>query len=488
MELYFHRQKKIGFRDRKLFGQFVEHFHRCLYGGIDDPQAAGADEGGLRRDVKDALQRLCVPVVRWPGGCFVSGYHWQDGIGPKRIPYFDKAWKVEESNRFGTAEFVAFCRKIDAAPYICCNAGTGTEEEMSNWVEYCNQTQGKWARLRREHGYAAPFDVPYWSIGNENYFDGELGSRNPAEWARLVSRASHLMKRADERIELLAPCADDLEWNLRLLAEAGRRLDWLSVHSYGDMLQQVNRPSPYEACILRLDQVREQIERAEAAICLMGYRGKIHIAIDEWNLRGWHHPDLDVPGADYLTPRDQNDDNTTYTMADAVYTACFFHECFRHCGSVRMANYAPTVNGRGLIYTYPGGIVLRPAYHVFEMYAGLLGEEILDCWFDGENRMSLPAGDGVEQQTAWVDAVPTLQDGKLRIALVNRHPDRERTVCFASETEEWERHVLNGSSKDAFNDVENPCAVRVERDRLRAVRSRLEVCLPPHSVTVVREG
>ncbi|WP_229421758.1 alpha-L-arabinofuranosidase C-terminal domain-containing protein [Massiliimalia timonensis] len=486
MELRFDKKKKIGLRDPKLFGQFIEHFHRCVYGGVYDPASSFADEQGLRKDVIEALNRIGVPVIRWPGGCFVSGYHWQDGIGPKRIPCFDKAWKVEESNLFGTAEFLDFCRKIHAQPYICCNAGTGTEEEMSDWVEYCNQTQGKWARLRREHGYEEPFHVKYWSIGNENYFDGELGSRNPKEWARLVSRASHMMKRADDRIELLAPCANNLEWNLRLLAEAGHRLNWLSVHSYDDMLQQVNEPSSYEQCILWLDNVKERIEQAESAIHLMGYRNKIHIAIDEWNLRGWHHPNVDVPGADYLTPRDKNDDNSTYTMADAVYTACYLNECFRHCNSVKMANYAPTVNGRGLIYTHDDGIVLRPTYFVFDLYANLLGDEILDSWFDQENRFALSVN-GKEQNVSWIDAVPTMQNGRLRIALVNKHPEEACRVFFASSAGELELFTLNGKSKDSYNDIDHPETVRVEREILKTKASQKEIYLPPHSVTIVRE-
>jgi len=138
--------------DPSIFGQFLEHFHRQVYGGIYDPGSPLADERGFRLDVIRALRELRVPVVRWPGGCFVSAYHWLDGVCAHRQPSYDKAWRVEDPNTFGTNEFVTWCREIGAEPYICTNAGTGTPEEMSNWVEYCNlATEGRWAKLRQAH-------------------------------------------------------------------------------------------------------------------------------------------------------------------------------------------------------------------------------------------------------------------------------------------------------------------------------------------------
>ena len=131
--------------DRMIFGQFLEHFHRQVYGGVFEPGSPLSDERGFRIDVIEALRELRVPIVRWPGGCFVSAYHWKEGVGPARRPVYDKAWYVEEPNTFGTDEFVAWCRAIGAEPYICTNAGSGDEEEMSDWVEYCNGSLGRWA-------------------------------------------------------------------------------------------------------------------------------------------------------------------------------------------------------------------------------------------------------------------------------------------------------------------------------------------------------
>src|SRR5690606_12555096 len=150
--------------DRGIFGSFLEHFHRVVYGGIVEPGSPLADADGFRTDVADAVRELGVPVVRWPGGCFVSSYQWLDGVGPERTPTFDKAWRVDDPNTFGTAEFVRWCELVGTEPYICTNAGTGTAEEMADWVEYCNASGGgRWASLRRSHGSDQPFDVRLWS-------------------------------------------------------------------------------------------------------------------------------------------------------------------------------------------------------------------------------------------------------------------------------------------------------------------------------------
>jgi len=147
MQVQINPDRIVGRRDAKIYGHFLEHFHRQIYGGVFDPGSLFADEKGFRIGVLETLLNIRVLVIRWPGGCFVSAYHWKDGIGKKRTPAFDKAWRVEEPNTFGTDEFVAFCRKVGVEPYICTNAGTGTCEEMGNGVEYCNlKNQGRWAR------------------------------------------------------------------------------------------------------------------------------------------------------------------------------------------------------------------------------------------------------------------------------------------------------------------------------------------------------
>ena len=184
MKIHINHARAIGQRDIKIYGHFIEHFHRQVYGGLYDPASPLADESGLRGDVKEAMRKIKVPVLRWPGGCFVSSYHWQDGVGSARVPSFDKAWRVEDPNTFGTDEYIDLCRKLGCEPYICTNAGTGTAEEMSDWVEYCNlEHEGRYARKRVENGHPKPHAVKYWSIGNENYGFWEIGAKSAEEWA-----------------------------------------------------------------------------------------------------------------------------------------------------------------------------------------------------------------------------------------------------------------------------------------------------------------
>ena len=142
-----------------IFGQFIEHFDNQVYGGIFDPGNPLSDEDGFRTDVIEAIKELKTPIVRWPGGCFVSTYHWLDGVGNNRQPVYDKTWQAEDPNTFGTDEYVKWCRKIGCEPYICTNAGTGTPEEMSDWVEYCNLNVGKWGKLRAQNGHPEPYNV-----------------------------------------------------------------------------------------------------------------------------------------------------------------------------------------------------------------------------------------------------------------------------------------------------------------------------------------
>jgi alpha-N-arabinofuranosidase len=466
--------------DRQIFGQFLEHFHRVVYGGVFEPGSPLADEKGFRLDVIAALRELRVPVVRWPGGCFVSAYHWMDGIGPNRQPVYDKAWMVEDSNQFGTDEFVDWCRLIGAEPYICTNAGSGSPEEMSDWVEYCNlPAAGRWACMRQANGFAQPHNVRYWSIGNENYGDWEMGAKTASEWGSYVAESAKMMKRVDPSIHLLAAALPDVDWTLGLLRKAGKYLDTVSIHYYGDPLWQEDKPSSYSACMSRLDQPEKVIRLTEQIIAVAGYEGKIGIAFDEWNLRGWHHPFQGTPAA--IAERRRNDLNSTYTTADAVFSAAILNTFLRHAESVRMANMAPVVNGRGPLYVHPGGLVKRTTFHVLQMFANLLEENVADAWTGGERL------EGSEIQA--LDAAATCDSaGKIwRLVLVNRHNDQNLACQVTLDGRplegEYAATMLCGDAPDAYNDVEFPERVRPEK-RVLAF-SAGKVSLPPHSVTII---
>jgi alpha-N-arabinofuranosidase len=491
MKLYIDPRRQKGRRSPLIYGHFIEHFHRQIYGGIFDPGHPLSDGEGFRTDVIEALRRIKAPIVRWPGGCFVSAWHWKDAVGPERRPSFDKAWRVEEPNSFGTDEFVSFCRKIGAEPYICTNAGSGGEEEMSDWVEYCNlKTEGSWAKLRIANGHREAHGVRYWSIGNENYLGGEIGAKSAAEWGRLVCEASKMMKRVDPSIELSAAALADLDWNINLLKNAGERLSWISIHQYWDGLWQKNEPAPYGACMAYTNALEREVKTVRGLLEAMGLEGRIRIAFDEWNLRGWHHPGVDtgLGPEDYILPRDRNDDNRTYTMADAVFTACFLNMAHRNADIVGMANYAPAVNARGLIFTHKEGIVLRPPYHVFGLYANSLGDRVLDTLEEGNPRLAVRDKGGNPAETPALDLIATLDDrNAVVLAAVNKDPREARPLFFAGETRPSRVGVetLAGAGEDAYNDVGREGAVP-EKFAPAPYDPGKGISLPPHSVSIIR--
>ena len=482
-----------GARDAMIFGHFLEHFHRQVYGGVYDPGSHLSDANGFRRDVIEALRQIKTPVIRWPGGCFVSAYPWKKGIG-ERIPYYDKAWRVEEPNSFGTDEFVAFCREVGAAPFICTNGGTGTPEDMSDWVEYCNLNIGEWAARRRSHGHDQPFGVTYWSIGNENYGGWEMGAKTADEWARYAHESAKMMKRVDPDIELSVAAIPDLDWMVRLLREMGDLLDWLSIHGYWSIASDEGVfETGYDNIIARAFAPEQRIMDAKHILGALGYLGKIRIAFDEWNLRGWCHPHFMGFGHADRALMDCNDINSNYNMADAVFTACFLNTCMRHCDVVGMANFSPVVNTVGAIFTHADGIVLRPTYHVFDLFANHSHAQVV------HSALSTPrfdAADGDEVTSVpTVDAVVTRDEatGAYGITLVNLH-GRESAACrirglAGTGATQATLRTVTGESADAYNGVDCPDAVSIASRELQVAHAGdFTLELPPHSVSVLSLG
>jgi alpha-N-arabinofuranosidase len=478
-----------------IFGHFFEHFHRQIYGGIYDPGSSLSNEKGFRKDVLEALRNIKTPIIRWPGGCFVSNYHWMDGVGQARTPFFDKAWRVEEPNTFGTDEFVEFCRDLGAEPYICTNAGTGTAEEMSNWVEYCNlQSEGKYAKMRIENGHIEPHNVKYWSIGNENYGNWEIGAKDKSEWGRFVLESAKMMKRVDPRIQIFAASLSNLDWNINLLREAGAFLDWISIHHYWDRLSEEDSPGSYEKSMFYSTLIEAPILRTKYILGSLGFLKKINIAFDEWNLRSWHHPNVHRgnPLADnYLTARDRNDLNSTYTMADAIFNACFLNTCLKHSDVVKMANFSPIVNTRGSILTHKDGILLRSTYYVFELYTRHMGEFVVDSWVSEQSAFEFSKEDGQTVQIPCLDMIATTDadTNDLRISVVNRHPDQAQTLTIknhlAQESFASMFSILS-ASKDSFNDVPHPDEIHIHEQRVPLTSGKdFVIEVEPHSVNII---
>jgi alpha-N-arabinofuranosidase len=354
---------------------------------------------------------------------------------------------------------------------------------MSDWVEYCNQTQGRWARLRMAGGHPEPFNVRYWSVGNENWGGHEIGAKTIQEWGLFVRETVKMMRRTDPTLILSAAALGD-DWNRNLLQQAGQRLNMISIHGYWDGLWVNDRPSDFSTCMMRSGQPEESITTVERLLDSTGFKGRITIAFDEWNLRGWHHPGVETGfGHDEIKARDRNDLNATYTMADALFSACFLNSCLRHADTVKMANIAPLVNTRGPLFVHPKGIVKRTTYHALSMYANLLKPRVSKATVT-----SAPFKHGNGAVPA-VDAVATCDEGRKdwRIALVNRHPSATATCAVQFDgvavTGACWATVLSGDAPEAFNDVERPD--RVVPRRVELTFEQGVVALPPHSLTLL---
>jgi alpha-N-arabinofuranosidase len=468
--------------DRMIFGQFIEHFHRQVYGGIFDPGSKLSDEKGFRTDVIDALREMKVPVVRWPGGCFASSYHWLNGIGNSRVPAYDKAWQVEEPNTFGTDEFVLWCRKIGAEPFICTNAGTGTMEEMSDWVEYCNLNIGKFGRMRQTNGQMEPFNVKYWSIGNENWGGHEIGAKSIAEWGPLVCESAKMMRRVTPDIKLFAAALSNPGWTLPLLKAAGGLLDFVSIHNYWDGDHDTFKPASYIDCMMRTNSPADDIKKTISILDQSGLRGQIKIAFDEWNLRGWLHPGLFNPRLKMdIESRDKNDINSTYTMADALFTACFLNTCIRNAADVKMACFSPIVNASGVLFVHPKGLVKRTTYHVMRLYANRLQPNSLPLEIISD------ALNYNDKSVNAVDAIVTCDNAKklLTIALVNKHPEMAADCDLGIKITPRSiiATILSGDCVDTYNDIDSPNKVIPETRQLPVKDGH--IIIPPHSLVII---
>ena len=478
--------------NRMIFGGFLEHFGRQIYGGVFDPDSPLAGRNGFREDVVEALKELKVPIVRWPGGCYASGYHWEDGVGKERTSTDDIAWGVIEPHTFGTDEFIELSRLIGWEPYICNNAGNGTVEEMRTWVEYCNGETGRYAQMRKGNGYSAPHGVKIWSIGNENWGRHEIGQKPIEKWGPLVLEAAKEMRAADPTVQLTAAALPTREWTVPLLRDAGEYLDYVSIHHYWFPLHQQHEMPGYMDCVMKCEEPEQLISEYADVLEESGHRGRIKIAFDEWNLRGWHHPGFprktvqpygDPEVVRLVRAREKNLIASQYTMADALFSASFLNACLRHADDVGMANIAPLVNTRGPLFVHPRGIIKRTHFYTMSLYANLLQDQVgvVDIRAD-----SLKYAD---KSVDVVDAVATAdKSGKnWAIALVNRHPSKNAACTVKMKNRPLDGRymatVLSGDSPDAYNDIGNPNRVVPEKTQLRFEEGVIN--LPPHSLIIV---
>ncbi len=461
--------------DRNIFGGFAEHLERCIYGGIYDSKSTYADERGLRTDVIGALRRLQMPLIRYPGGNFASGYRWRDGVGQryKRPARQELAWHTVESNEFGTNEFIEFCRALDTEPYLCVNCGDGDMREARDWVEYCNGTaQTELADLRRHHGYGEPHNVKYWGIGNEVDGAWQIGYKTPQEYARAATEFGKVMKWVDPSIKLIASAVSNwntTDWVERvqlLMEQAGDLIDYVALHWYVD--NEKNDFASYMALSELFDARLSAIEGLIRAVQLeRGSKHPVYISVDEWNV--WHKSATGVEA------------ETIYNLEDALVIAMHFNAFIRHANSVKMANIAQIVNVLAPIFTRENELFLQTIFFPFELYSRFTGTTALNVFWDGDTFGGLRT----------LDVTATLSEDRKQLAVfvVNRSErDGAETTVSLGEGQfsgAVKVYTVNGAGLKTTNSFEQPGQVLTRENQLAPSGNSLRVTFEPHSITAL---
>ena len=423
--LTLHTGFDIGRVDPRIFGGFLEHMGRAVYEGVYDPQSRHADADGCRRDVLEALRRLNMTAMRYPGGNFASGYHWQDGVGPvaQRPRVRELAWQSLETNRFGTDEYIRLCRRMGWTPMLTVNLGTGTPEEARNWVEYCNCPGGsRLADQRVANGSSDPHGVKLWCLGNEMDGAWQLGHVPADQYAIRAQQAAKMMKDTDKSIELVAcgSCgtgmATYMEWDRQVLEYVGDYADYISLHRY--VGNREDKTADYLAVTNSIDRQIEEMD----AVCRYVQarrrsRKRAYLCFDEWNV--WYK-DMQMDGAGKVAPHLIEE---VYNLEDALVVAGFIHSFIRHADVVKIANIAQIVNVIAPILTRGDEMLVQSIFHPFAMVAKRRDGVALRVATQGPSYESAAHG-----TVPTVDASAILGDGVLHVFLTNRSLDEVAKV------------------------------------------------------------
>jgi alpha-N-arabinofuranosidase len=488
--LHLHTKMVVDEVDPRVFGGFLEHLGRAVYQGVYDPQSRHADESGCRKDVLAALKRLRFTAMRYPGGNFVSGYHWLDAVGPKeqRPVVRDLAWQSIETNQFGPDEFVQLSRRMDWTPMMAVNLGTGTPEEARNWIEYCNVPGGsRWADLRRAHGHERTHDVKLWCLGNEMDGDWQIGHMPAEQYAILAQQTARMMKMVDPSIEVVAcgSCAPDLptflEWDRKVLEHCRSDIEYISLHRY------VGNPDDDTPDYLAVGNSIDQQIEATDALCRFVHRYKktrkrVYLSFDEWNVwyRARHGEHVDGRGkfAAHLLEE-------VYNLEDALVAAQFLNSFIRHADSVKIANLAQIVNVIAPLLTRGDDMVVQTIFHPIEMFSSRRTGRSLRLVVEGPSYPSKRYG-----TASYLDASAILNGNHLSVFMVNRSVNEKLDLAIRVGDARL-RRVMNGDvvaglDPKAANTFEKPNAV-TSRPFLDATfkDGTATVQLPPLSVAAM---
>ena len=478
-----HTEFKIAPVDPRIFGGFLEHMGRAVYEGVYDPKSSHADADGCREDVLDHLRRLRMTAMRYPGGNFASGYHWQDGIGPrnKRPTVRELAWQSIEPNHFGTDEYIRLCRKMEWTPMLTVNLGTGTPEEARNWVEYCNCPTGtRYADMRASNGSKPPHAVKLWCLGNEMDGEWQLGHVPANQYAIRAQQAAKMMRDTDKSIELVVcgSCGNVMptymEWDRQVLDYMGDLTDYISLHRY--VGNQANNTPDFLAITNSIDAQIEEMD----AVCRFVQakrrsKKRAYLCFDEWNV--WYK-NMQMNGEGKFAPHLIEE---VYNLEDALVVAGFLQSFIRHADSVKIANIAQIVNIIAPVLTRGDESLVQSIFYLFEMMSKRRNGVSLKVAADGPSYESTNNG-----RVGYIDSSAILDGNKLSVFLTNRSIDESADVMLnvadkairSCENAE----LLTGPKAKAANSFAKPDVIKSKLFKgIRVKDGKAGVRLPPLS-------
>jgi len=491
--------------DRRLFGSFLEHLGRAVHRGVCEPGSPLADGHGFRTDVVAEIKRLNVPIIRYPGGNFVSGYNWLDGVGPKkaRPTVLERAWNQIETNQFGTNEFIDWCRLVGTEPLLAVNLGTGTPETAAALVEYSNiETGTKWSDLRRSHGYAQPHNVRYWCLGNEMDGPWQMGHMPAREYGRKARDAASQMRVVDPGLRLIAAGSSNtimrtyLVWDRELLEECYDQIDGISLHNYFGNTESTTGNSTARYLAMNLDMERQI--REVAAVCdyvqgVLKSPKRLWLSFDEWNV--WYRAFGPAfwDGKRTFAPKLLEE---VYNLEDALLVGGFINTLLRQADRVRLACLAQIVNVIAPLVTNETSVLRQSIYYPYAWALQYARGRVLDLLVEAETypiaARGLRADFARDDQVPFVDVVATMdpETGRACVLMLNRDLDAERELVLEwrdpTPTRVLVCETLTGTDVKAFNTFEQPNRIVPQRLDAPAPGARMAFKLPARSYTVAQ--
>ena len=497
IRVYVDTRRTIAPLDRNLFGSFLEHLGRAIYEGIYDPGSKLSDANGFRKDVIAEIRQLGVPIIRYPGGNFVSGYNWLDGVGPRqnRPVVLDKAWDSLESNRFGTDEFMAWCKAAGTLPLMGLNLGTGTPEEAAALVEYCNVDKGtKWSDLRRQNGIADAYKVKHWCLGNEMDGPWQIGHMSATEYGLKAADAARQMRYVDSSLKLIA-CGSSgpamptyLEWDREVLEQCYDYVDGLSLHRYFGNNERDTGGDSSKYLAMNLSMERQIVETVAVCDLVRGHKRspkKLWLSFDEWNV--WYR----ARTGDAVDGHRQEAAHLleeVYNLEDALLVGGLINSLLRNADRIKIACLAQLVNVIAPIMTDPNGLFRQTIYYPYSWALQYAKDAVLDLLVESST-YEVSGLDPVGN----VDVAGSLDhdDGKLSLFILNRDLTKAHEVDVvwedAAPARALSSSVLTGDDLKASNSFAAPQRVvpqSFQSPGTSGGKSKFEV--PPRSYTVIR--